>query len=369
MKAGKSAPRRVSGGNAGEASLRRRCPRAAALGPTRRLRFALLVIAAAEILAVSSAALFCVAAAAARPAASAPAHERGRDPFLGYGSIGSADSSFVIYYPERLEPMAREIGRDIMESMSAVAAELGLDRVSLIRVYLAPDNESFKYLHNWSLPEWGGAFSDLGSQVLGINTTLVLRDPRPLDIVVRHELSHLLLAQRLGGIRAPTWFMEGLAMRQAGEWDFQKSWELMSLAARRKVPSLLDLEGPFPRPRDEAALAYGVSYVAVDELFRERPDALATFTAFVRDRRDFESAFETTFGRSTAGFAAATAQAVGKRYKLPGTIVNAAPYWVSLALLFVAVYVAKRVRTRRKVEEWERREEERRAEEIGRAHV
>jgi hypothetical protein len=282
------------------------------------------------------------------------------DPFLGYDSLRSPDSSFVVYYPQRLEPMAKEIERNLEESAPGVAGQLGLERMRPIRVYLAPDDDSFKYLHEWKLPDWGAAFSDLNSQVLGINTTLVLRDPRPLAIVVRHELSHLFLAQRLGGVHVPAWFMEGLAMRQAEEWDLSKSWQLMSLAARRKLPYLQDLDGAFPRLPEDATLAYGMSFVAVDELFRERPDVLVTFTAFIRDRRDFESAFATTFGRSTSEFAAAVAVTVYKKYRLPGTIINAAPYWVAFALLFVAVYVIKRVRSKRKVEEWERLEERRR---------
>jgi hypothetical protein len=285
---------------------------------------------------------------------------RSADPFVGYGSLRSPDGSFVLFYPQRLEPMAKEIEGNLESSAPVIARELGLDRIRTIRVYIAPDDDSFKYLHEGRIPDWGAAFSDLNSQVLGIHATLVMRSPRPLGIVVRHELSHLLLAQRVEGVHVPTWFMEGLAMRQAGEWDLSESWTFMNLAARRRLPYLPDLDGAFPNPRDEAALAYGMSFVAVDELFRERPDALSTLTSFIRDRGDFESAFATTFGRSTAEFAAALAVTVYQKYRLPGTIVNAAPYWVLFALLFVAVYVIKRVRTRRKVEEWERREERRR---------
>jgi hypothetical protein len=286
--------------------------------------------------------------------ATAPA--RCADPFVGSASLRTPDGSFVIYYPQRLEPMAREIERDIEASAPGMARDLGLDSIRTIRVYIAPDDDSFAYLHRRRLPEWGAAFSDLDSQVLGIHAMLVVRTPRPLGVVVRHELSHLLLSQRVEGVRVPTWFMEGLAMRQSGEWDFSESWTFMSLAARRKMPYLLDLGGAFPGPREDAALAYGMSYVAVDELFRERPDALATLTAFMRDRRDFDGAFATTFGRTPAEFAAAVAVTVYKKYRLPGTIMNAAPYWAVFALLFVVIYVIKQSRARRKVAAWERSE-------------
>lgn len=280
----------------------------------------------------------------------------GQDPFVGYENMRCPDRSCIVYYPHRLEPMAREVEGIIEVSVPGMAREIGLDSIREMRVYLAPDDKSFRYLHDNRLPQWGAAFSELGSQVLGINATLVLRSPRPLSLVVRHELSHLLLAQRVGGVRIPTWFLEGLAMRQAHEWDLSDGWELMNLAARKKLPDLEDLAGAFPRPRDDATLAYGESYVAVEELFRERPDALATLTAFIRDRRDFASAFATTFGRTPSEFSAALSGIMYRKYKLPGTIVNVAPFWAAFALFFVAVYIAKRAQSKRKVEIWERRD-------------
>jgi hypothetical protein len=285
---------------------------------------------------------------------SAPARSPG--PFAEYESLRCPDSMCIVYYPHRLEPMAREVEGIIEISAPKIARELGLDTIREIRVILAPDNQSFRYLHENKLPEWGAAFSELNSQLLGINAPFALRSPRPLTFVVSHELSHLLLSQRVGGVRMPTWFLEGLALRQAREWDLSDTWELMNLAARMKLPDLEDLAGPFPPLRDEATLAYGESYVAVEELFRERPGGLATLTAFIRDRRDFANAFETTFGRTPSEFSAQVSGIMYRKYKLPGTFVNAAPLWLAFALFFVAVYFAKMAQSRRKIEIWERRD-------------
>lgn len=303
----------------------------------RRLAAALLTVLAAALLLGS---------------AQAP----GLDPFVGYESMPCPDSICVVYYPHRLEPMAREVEGIIEISAPRIARELGLDTIRAMRVYIAADNPSFSYLHGNRLPDWGAAFSELGSQMLGINATLVLRSPRPLTYVVCHELSHLLLAQRVAGVPVPRWFLEGLALKQAQEWDFSDTWELMNLAARKKIPVLDDLARSFPWQRDEATLAYGESYVAVEELFRERPGTLATMTAFVRDRRDFGSAFETTFGRTPSEFSAVVSGIMYRKYKVPGAIVNTAPFWVAFALLFIGVYLAKLAQTRRKIEMWERRD-------------
>jgi hypothetical protein len=285
---------------------------------------------------------------------------RGADPALeipgGYQVLRSAEGSFVICYPPRLARMAREIDRLLESSSGPIAAELGLEHIAPITVVLASDERTYELLHGGAIPEWGIAFSDVRDQVLGIDVDAVLRDPHPLAGVVRHELSHLLLEQRVGGAVMPTWFMEGLAMRQAGEWDLSDEWRLMTLAARRDVPYLEELRGPFSRSADRAALSYGISYLAVDELLRDRPGALMTLTAFTRDTGDFERAFSSTFGMSTYDFAGKLYVEIDRRYRVPGAILGAAPYWLAATLLFVAVYAIKRLRTRRKLERWEAEE-------------
>ena len=297
-----------------------------------------------------------VVAALASWLALAPRAAAAEDVLKGYQVLKSSDSTFIVLYPPHLERMAREIEKLIEESERGIARELGLERISTIRVILASDTKTYRILHQGKVPEWGIAFSSLEDQVLGINVDLVVRNPRPFSTVVRHELSHLLLSQRVEGARVPTWFMEGLAMRQSGEWGFSDEWRFMTMAARRSMPYLEELRGSFPPSADEAALDYGLSYLAVDELLRDRPGALMTLTAFIRDTRDFESAFKSTFGISTYDFAGKLYVEIDRRYKVPGTILNATPYWLALALLFVAVYVAKRVRTRRKLERWEEEE-------------
>ena len=87
-----------------------------------------------------------------------------------------------------------------------------------------------------------------------------------------------------------------------------------------------------------------------------RPAALMTLTAFIRDSGDFESAFVSTFGISTYDFAGKLYVEIDRRYKTAGNDPQRRSVLARrLALLFVAVYLVKRVRSRRKLERWERR--------------
>ena len=145
------------------------------------------------------------------------------DILTGYQILPSEDGSFVVFYPPHLGRMAQDVERLLKDSAREIKAELGLETIGTIKVILASDAKTYEVLHRGAIPEWGIAFSSLDPQVLGINVDLVVRNPHPLSTVMRHELSHLLLAQRVKGAAVPTWFMEGLAMRLAGAWSLSPS--------------------------------------------------------------------------------------------------------------------------------------------------
>lgn len=295
-------------------------------------------------------------AAAPRPARGETVPFEAQNAPVGYQILKAGSGSFIIFYPLHFAKIAGETKTLLEESSGEIARELGLESIAAIKVIIASDLKAFELLHGGAIPEWGIAFADVRDQVLGINVNLVSRNPRDFPVVVRHELSHLLLAQRLVGVPVPTWFTEGLAMNQAGEWDLSDEWRFMTTAGRRDLPYLEELKGPFPRSAERAALSYGMSYFAVRKLLEDRPGSLVTLTAFIRDAGDFEGGFETAYGQTAYDFAGKLYVEIDRRYKTAGTILNAAPYWAAAALLFVAVYLVKRARTRRKLERWEEEE-------------
>ncbi|UCF05389.1 MAG: hypothetical protein JSV33_16005 [bacterium] len=273
---------------------------------------------------------------------------------LSYSPCGP----FVIHHPKRLSRMVEHVSTLLCEAVGEIASDLGLEAIDSITVFLAPDGESYQRLHRAHIPEWGAAFSSTGTQTLGINTEAVLRSPRPMRMVIRHELSHLLLAQRIEGIHCPLWFMEGLAMIHSHEWDFRDQWGLMSAAWKKQLPYLDDLVERFPREQDEAVLAYRLSYTAVERLVSERPDVLITLTAFIRELESFDRAFLVTFGETTDEFDIRLHEAIMAKYRTSGTLIQTMPYWLLLTCLFLLTFLIKRYRGRQKLETWEAEETE-----------
>jgi hypothetical protein len=271
----------------------------------------------------------------------------------GYFARPVSCGEHIIYYSTHGEKMAIEVEKIACSSIGAIAEGIGLEKVTPAAFIIAPDTPAFRRLHGGRLPEWGEAFGDSRRMIIGIDASRVLLSNRPFETVVRHELSHLLLAQRTARAWCPSWFVEGIAMRQSREWTLGDQWRLALTVARDDVPRLEDLQGRFPKSAGKAAIAYRISYAAVEELIGNEERDLVTFTAFLRDTRDFEKAFRLTFGETTSEFSGRFEASMRSRYRRTALVLNISPYGLMLSLLFLLAYFFKRNRSRRKVEEWE----------------
>ncbi len=264
---------------------------------------------------------------------------------------------FIIYHQKKNERFATKLDALLCESVPAIASETGLSGIDTVRIFIAGDDEAFRRLHGGRLPEWGEAFSDLRRNMIGIDAAAVLRSPRPLATVVKHELSHIFFSQRVNGADCPNWFIEGLAMRQSREWTLADQWNLVSSIWKRNLPDLEDLAGPFPIPVESASIAYKLSYAAVDRLIGKQPEYLITLTSFIRDTGDFERSFLLTFGLTTSDFCEQFHLDLEKKYRRAGALMQSTPFWIFMVSLFLTAYILKRYRTGRKVREWEEKEE------------
>lgn len=271
----------------------------------------------------------------------------------GYYARPVSCGEHIIYYSGHGEKLAIEVEKIACRSIGDIADGIGLEKVTPVAFIIASDTPAFRHLHGGRLPEWGEAFGDSRRMIIGIDASRVLLSNRPIATVVMHELSHLLLAQRTLRARCPSWFVEGIAMRQSREWTLGDQWRLALTVARDDVPRLEDLQGRFPKSAGKAAVAYRISYAAVEELIGSKERDLVTFTAFLRDTRDFEKAFRLTFGETTAEFSGRFEASMRSRYRRTALALNISPYGLMLSVLFMLAYFFKRNRSRRKVEEWE----------------
>ncbi|RJQ52332.1 MAG: hypothetical protein C4521_10685 [Actinobacteria bacterium] len=131
-------------------------------------------------------------------------------------------------------------------------------------------------------------------------------DPKGLDGVLAHEVSHLVLGDKFaqGGAPLPRWLDEGLAQYVAGTWDFDLDWAgqrertMRAAVASRSLLPISSLEPAFNDP-DSLSLAYAESYGFVQYLSvtfgRQR---LERFVDRASSSPSVEEAAEAALGRS-----------------------------------------------------------------------
>lgn len=148
------------------------------------------------------------------------------------------------------------------------------------------------------------AFAVLGARQIHFVLGEARRLGTPLRGVVRHELVHELLDQRVGahGRRVPRWFHEGLAQLLAGDTYLGAREEDLAFAALAgRLRNFVELAGDFPTDVASLREAYAQSYSYVSWLARDHGvRELVDVAAAVDDVTAFEPALAHATGRSTA---------------------------------------------------------------------
>ncbi len=145
-------------------------------------------------------------------------------------------------------------------SAPAIASTLGLPLAERVQVVVAETEGEFFAIQPGRAPTWadGTAWPTLGVVFLkrpGIRGGAA----KPLEVVLDHEIAHVLLGQAFRPVDPPAWLQEGVAQVVAGEAGPETTRELAHGLFVRKPFSLAELVGGFPADPLAARLAYAQS--------------------------------------------------------------------------------------------------------------
>jgi len=258
-------------------------------------------------------------------------------------------------FPVTIQYLAKD--RKVADKVSSIAeqeiprlsGELGLETMGPVRVFLISDMDAFQKEQQIRLPSWGVAFALMDNQVMLVDVKRATHAMNTLEKVIPHELSHLLLAQRIKGVALPLWFVEGLAMWQAREWSLIENWRLMEAVWGHRAPGLHQIYTRLPREEPRARDAYRVAYTGFTERFDEQMDLLPGFLDEVVQREDFSNAFEAFWGEKEVDFYGRFAADLDRRYRSRLLLFQPGPLFTLMAIFFVIVIVTLYVRNRVKL--------------------
>ncbi len=218
-----------------------------------------------------------------------------------------------VHSPDR-PAMARELADLAEPTYGDVTRQLGVAgslTLPKIEVRIAHTDEEFvTAMPSGRNIEWaaGVAFPRLAIIVMRIsgNTRFEVAD------VFKHEISHVVLGWATGHADLPHWFMEGVAVHQAGE-RLAERWQKTAVATLTdSLPPMNTLVDGFPADGTSADFAYAQSTAFVGYLLgRAGWPAIRTLVTKLRDGVAFDDAVGSTWGVPIASLEADFRQQVG----------------------------------------------------------
>jgi hypothetical protein len=228
-----------------------------------------------------------------------------------------------------------------------------LQRGSDIIVYLAPDEARFDSLTGGRAPEWGAGVAFPQRGIIVIPGYVSARTgTHDLPHILRHELAHVALQRHLGDALVPRWFTEGYATWTAGQLDVDAGWQLRIALATDRAPSLDSLTLDWPLLSSDARIAYLLSASAMGYLYSLGNEAsLGRLLDTWADSGDFEASLREVYVISSPQFERLWRAHVKRRFGWLQVLAQTAFIWVIAALLVVALFIIRRKRDRRRLEE------------------
>jgi hypothetical protein len=264
-----------------------------------------------------------------------------------------------IVAPERIDrgrftavfyPSEGLLARSLLERALQTDTFPGLPRpTARVLVAIAPDIERFREWIGPGAPEWGAAIAFPDSRRIVMQGRSSGSDAGNPFEVLRHELAHLALHEKLGDL-PPRWFDEGYASYAAREWNRDDALAANIALALRGAPTFTELDAQFGGGTITAQNAYALAYRAVVELAALDPsDGLNRFFAAWRDAGSLDKAMRVSYGITLAGFEQRWRDRTRRRYGGLALVGNVTVIGLVMMIAVLPLFIARKQRQRQRL--------------------
>jgi hypothetical protein len=202
--------------------------------------------------------------------------------------------------PAELAAVARQIEalapqQHLFDAALTLTGEERLPRP--VRVMLVPEQDRLAK----EVPSWVSGFAVASGGLIVLFPARVRSYPdRNLQVLLQHEVAHLLVARAAGMRPVPRWFNEGIATVAAREWGIEDRARYAMAVVGKGPDSLAELDSGFRGNRQEVARSYALS-AAMVRFLRDRYGAEVTgsILALLATDLSFDEAFQRVTGTTT----------------------------------------------------------------------
>jgi hypothetical protein len=265
-------------------------------------------------------------------------------------------------YPESERGRVEELIESFDDHWTKVVDDFGvtIDDELVIRVARNPREMRALAPVDYPPPDYatGVAYSHWGVILLTMSAPQTW-EPPDLEVVLVHELSHVVLYRAVRGNDVPRWFNEGVAIHQSEVRLLPRMESLLRAAAQRSMLRLSELDARFPNRPHEVNVAYAQSADVVGFLRRTNNDErrFHRLIQSLRDGETFDTALATAYGWTRMGLEREWRDSLRTRYRILPALFAGSTIWVAAAILVVFAYRRRRSYHHMKLQQMAYREE------------
>lgn len=257
--------------------------------------------------------------------------------------------------PEELSGVARQVARLAGGDFSAALVLTGRSEFGApIRVVLATEDSSLAK----RVPGWVSGFAVAASSTVVLFPQRVRSYPdRDLQVLLHHEVAHVMVARATGGRPVPRWLNEGIATVAAREWGMEDRARYALAVVGGGPTCTADLDAGFG---DGATVArsYALSAAFVRFLQRQHGENV---TARILARVATGSGFEAAFTEATGSRLSRAEKAFFEDQAFWNTwvpfLTSSVALWMGITSLALWAIKRRRDRSRKMREQWRLEEE------------
>lgn len=264
-----------------------------------------------------------------------------------------------VHAPRVHAALAEGLGNHAARSVPRIAEALGVPTGQRMDVVLTASPEHFRRLQPGRPPDWADAtaWPSLGRIFL---RTPDQRgpDPAPIEQVLDHEITHVLLGRAFHPADVPTWLQEGLAQYVAGELGPETARTLAWGATWGGLLTLDDLSTGFPSDPLRARVAYAQSADLVAWVAGEHGEqSLVVLVQALQAGLSFDAAMHRATGRWPDEVDRAWRSRLDRVDFRLGALAGDAGWWALAVVAVPFAVLGVRRRNRRTLARWRAEEE------------
>ena len=252
-----------------------------------------------------------------------------------------------VYFAHKDEKIARISLHVVHKQQQRLSERYRLD-IHPIHIYIADNQETYRKYSGKTSPVWNaGLASD--DKMLVKSPSYSRQSIQDFQRTLLHETAHLAVSD----IPLPTWFNEGFAQYEAGQFDLNKKIIVSQAYWSKHFMQSKEIENLMQMPRDKAEIAYAQSVAMVDHLVNYFSISLiGTCFNYSKEFNSFDKGFNSAFLMSPNYFEKQWREKASKQYRFYILLSPNYIIWTLAPFLLILGFVLTKIRRKKIMDTW-----------------